>query len=57
MLNLSLDMSKFLGNAIFAGEKAPAGCSELTKSLSFNKVVLKIAPKIAGLEFIHIALP
>ena len=50
-------MSKFLRNAIFAGEKAPAGCSGLTKSLSFNKIVLKIDPKIADLEFIQIALP
>ena len=43
-------MSKILRNAIFAGEKAPAGCSELTKSLKFNKTVLKIAPKIADLD-------
>ena len=50
-------MSKILRNAIFAGEKAPAGCSELTKSSLLSKIVLKIAPKIADLKFIQIALP
>ena len=43
-------MSKILRNAIFAKEKAPAGCSELTKSLEFGKIALKIAPKITDLD-------
>ena len=43
-------MSKILRNASFVGDKAPAGCSELTKSLQFSKIVLKIASKIADLD-------
>ena len=49
MLNLILHMSKFPRNAIFAGNKAPAGCSELTKSLKLTKCVLEMVPKISDL--------
>ena len=45
-------MFYFLGNAIFAGGEAPAGCSKLTKSLDFITFVLQIAPNQADLEFI-----
>ena len=45
-------MSKFLRNAIFAGEKSPVGCSELTKSLELIKLVMKIAPKQADVQSI-----
>ena len=49
-------MFMFAGSAIFAKENDPAGCSELTNSLQFTKNVLTSVPKIAGLEFVQVAL-